>query len=115
MRFSKTFLAAGFTASVFAAPIPDEDNGECYWEPEETSSALAVVGNFTCSSPLFVDTYKTDSYFTFCLSSVIIYQGSCSHYSREYIAFQYSLNNFDLYYTFNQFSLHYSCSQFNFC
>ncbi|TVY23338.1 putative endo-beta-1,4-glucanase B [Lachnellula hyalina] len=50
MRFSKTFLAAGFTASVFAAPIPDEDNGECYWEPEETSSALAVVASSTSAS-----------------------------------------------------------------
>ncbi|TVY40035.1 putative endo-beta-1,4-glucanase B [Lachnellula cervina] len=52
MRFSKTFLAAGFTASVFAAPIPDEDIGECYWEPETTSSALAVVATSTSASLL---------------------------------------------------------------
>ncbi|TVY86755.1 putative endo-beta-1,4-glucanase B [Lachnellula willkommii] len=50
MRFSKTFLAAGFTASVFAAPIPDEDIGECDWEPETASSALAVVATPTSSS-----------------------------------------------------------------
>ena len=47
MRFPKTFLAAGLTASVFAAPISDEEPiGECDYEPETSSSALAVIGNF---------------------------------------------------------------------
>ncbi|TVY40249.1 putative endo-beta-1,4-glucanase B [Lachnellula occidentalis] len=50
MRFSKTFLAAGFTASVFAAPIPDEDIGECDWEPETASSALAVIATSSSAS-----------------------------------------------------------------
>lgn len=61
MRFSKTFLAAGFTASAFAAPIYDESAfDECDYEPEPKPSehksrsiASAVMG--TWPNPLQSD------------------------------------------------------------
>jgi hypothetical protein len=48
MRFSNSFLAAGLTAIAYSAPIYDEESiGECDYEPETSSSALAVIGTFT--------------------------------------------------------------------